>query len=78
MTVRPNNVYPEVINDQDSDFGAVEHSPEMVDTQSPSQPSCRIDLDTLQHLDPQLRKSLLSILDDFADVFSDSQVFVLW
>jgi len=29
-------------------------------------------LDTLQHLDPQQRQSLLSILDDFADVFSDS------
>ena len=60
-----------IINDQDSDFGTVEYSPVPVNTQS-SLPTFRIEMSTLQHLDLQQRQALLAVLDEFADVFSDS------
>ena len=40
-----------IINDQDAEFGAVEYSPVAVNTQAVSLPSCRVDMNTLQHLD---------------------------
>jgi len=61
-----------IINEQDTGFGVVEHSPVPADNPTDSLPSCRIDLNTLQHLDPQQRQALLAVLDEFADVFSDS------
>ena len=56
-----------IINDQDAEFGAVEYSPVPVNTQTVSLPSCRVDMNTLQHLD-----SAMSTIDEFAEVFADS------
>jgi len=60
-----------IINEQDSDFGVVEHAPVSADKQTDSLPSQCIASDKLQHLEPQQRQALLAVLDEFADVFSD-------
>ena len=52
-----------IINDQDAEFGAVEYSPVPVNTQTASLPSCRIDMNTLQHLDSVQCQQLLTLLD---------------
>jgi len=57
-----------VVNDADNDFGRVV-TPANVDVSDC--PSARIDEAKLEHLDPQQRQQLLTVLDEFADRFSD-------
>jgi len=61
-----------IINDQDAEFGAVEYSPVPVNTQTVSLSSCRVDMNTLQHLDSVQCQQLLALLGEFAEVFADS------
>jgi len=61
-----------IINDQDAEFGAVDYSPVPVNTQTVSRPSCHVDMNTLQHLDFVQCQQLLTLLDEFAEVFADS------
>jgi len=60
-----------VIKDQDVDFGEVVSAP----LPAPSTellPSERTDKNTLSHLNAEQQNALLSILDQFADMFSDT------
>lgn len=70
-----------IIYDHDRDFGDIQtvEKDELllttVDTRLMSLPSERIDLSKLDHLPPDRRREILTILDDFPDVFSDSPGF---
>jgi len=60
-----------IICDQDVDFGEVEYAPIGVEKRPTVTPSDQIDRSELRHLNDSQQTALLSILDEFQDVFSD-------
>jgi hypothetical protein len=62
----------DIIYDSDTDFGKVSLIEPELFAQPIVLPSAKIDSEKLVHLSSQQRVNLLSVLDEFPDVFSDT------
>jgi len=60
-----------IIREQDVDFGDVDYAPLLTDTSQALTPSAQIEGSELSHLDENQQAALLSVLDEFPDVFAD-------
>ena len=72
------NTFIYIVYDQDTDFGDIAYvntSPSISDVQSPIS---RIWDTCLQHISETQRNELLSLLDEFADLFSDKSGLCTW
>jgi len=61
-----------VISDQDTDFGPVECAPVPENVMQFTRPSDRLDKSKLSHLSTEQQETLLSVIDEFHNVFCDS------